>query len=143
MSVNALVSYQGECISSHGTLSDATSHHAPAVWASLEKILEPFNLQQLSHLYIISDSPVNQYRNKNNAFLTKRFAVKNKIDITWVFMMGMVLVHEFYFLLGNSHINWNWIITRNVGLEKINNLKHTFYFIFREKNTGRASCWVC
>ena len=85
LSVNAVVSYQGECISSHGTLSDATSHHAPAVWASLEKILEPFNLQQLSHLYIISDSPVNQYRNKNNAFLTKRFAVKNKIDITWVF----------------------------------------------------------
>ena len=85
VSVNAVVSYHGECILSHGTLSDATSHHAPAVWASLEKILEPLNLQELSHLYIISDSPVNPYRNKNNVFLTKRFAVKNKINITWVF----------------------------------------------------------
>ena len=85
VSVNAIVTYQSSGVSSHGTISDAKSHKALAVWASLEKVLESFNLEQLKYLYVISDSPTSQYRNKYNAFFTKRFAVENNIRVYWVF----------------------------------------------------------
>ena len=42
-------------------------------------------MEQLKYLYVISDSPTSQYRNKCNAFFTKRFAVENNINIYWVF----------------------------------------------------------
>ena len=85
VSVNAIVAYQLSGVSSHGTISDAKSHKAPAVWASLEKVLQSFNLEQLKYLYVILDSPTSQYRNKYNAFFTKRFAVENNILIYWIF----------------------------------------------------------
>ena len=49
-SVNAIVAHQSSGVSSHGTISDAKSHKAPIVWASLEKILKSFNLEQLKYL---------------------------------------------------------------------------------------------
>ena len=57
VSVNAIVAYQSSGASCHGTISDAKSHKAPAVWASLEKVLISFNLEQLKYLNVISDSP--------------------------------------------------------------------------------------
>ena len=42
-------------------------------------------MEQLKYLYVISDSPTSQYRNKCNAFFTKRFAVENNINVYWVF----------------------------------------------------------
>ena len=85
VSVNAIVAYQSSGASCHGTISDAKSHKAPAVWASLEKVLISFNLEQLKYLNVISDSPTSQYCNKYNAFFTKQFAVENNIHIYWVF----------------------------------------------------------
>ena len=84
VSVNAIVAYQLSGVSSQGTISDAKSHKAWAVWASLEKFLDLFNLEQLKYLYVISDSPASQYH-KCNAFFTKRFAVENNIDVNWLF----------------------------------------------------------
>ena len=85
ISVNAIVAYQSSSVSYHGTISDAKSHKALAVWASLEKVFESFNLEQLKYLYLISDSTISQYHNKYNAFFTKRFAVENNIHVYWVF----------------------------------------------------------
>ena len=60
VSVNAIVAYQLSGVSSQGTISDAKSHKAWAVWASLEKVLDSFNLEQLKYLYLILDSPTRQ-----------------------------------------------------------------------------------
>ena len=40
---------------------------------------------EIKTLYIASDSPTSQYRNKNNVFLTKKWAVENNIDVHWIF----------------------------------------------------------
>ena len=57
----------------------------PAVWASLERILGSFDLDRLRVLYIITDNPTSQYRNKYNAYLTKKFAIQHNLTIIWVF----------------------------------------------------------
>ena len=85
VSVNAIVAYQLSGVYSHGAISDAKSHKALAIWASLEKVLKSFDLEQLKYLYVISDSPTSQYCNKYNPFFTKWFAVENNIHIYWVF----------------------------------------------------------
>ena len=85
VSVDTIIAYQSIGVSSHGTIPDAKSSKVPAVWASLEKVLKSFNLEQLKYLYVISDSPTSQYHNKYNAFFTKWFAVENNIHVYWVF----------------------------------------------------------
>ena len=72
-------------VSSHCTISDAKSHKAPAVWTLLEKILGSFDLDRLRDLYVITDSPTSQYRNKYNAYLTKKLAIEHNLTIIWVF----------------------------------------------------------
>ena len=64
VSMNAIVAYQPCGVSSHGAISDAKSHKAPAVWASSEKVLKSLNLEQLKYLYVISNSPTSQCHNK-------------------------------------------------------------------------------
>ena len=83
--MNAIVAYQPCGVSSHGAISDAKSHKAPAVWASLKKVLKSLNLEQLKYLHVISDSPTSQCHNKYNAFFTKRFTLGNNIHVYWVF----------------------------------------------------------
>ena len=85
VSINTVVAYMSTNVSSHCTISDAKSHKAPAVWASLEKILGSFDLDRLQVLYIITDSPTSQYCNKYNAYLTKKFAIQHNLTIIWVF----------------------------------------------------------
>ena len=53
VSINAVVAYMPTNVSSHCKISDAKSHKAPAVWASLEKILRSFDLDRLQVFYII------------------------------------------------------------------------------------------
>ena len=55
------------------------------MWASLEKFLGNFDLDRLRVLYIITDNPTSQYRNKYNAYLTKKFAIQHNLTIIWVF----------------------------------------------------------
>ena len=89
VSINTLVLYQSEGrVSCIGSLSDDTSHKNTAVWASLNVIFTKLNLidfNDLDHFYIVTDSPSSQYRNKGCAYLTKEFATKHNISITWLF----------------------------------------------------------
>ena len=79
-SINAVVAYMSTNVSSHCTISDAKSHKAPAVWALLEKILGSFDLDRLQVLYIITESPTSQYRNKYNTYLTKKCAIQHNLS---------------------------------------------------------------
>ena len=42
-------------------------------------------MEEIEQLFIITDSPTSQYHNKGCAFLTKRFAAENDVDVTWIF----------------------------------------------------------
>ena len=42
------------------------------------------NVDKLEHLYLITDSSSSQYRNAGCAFLAKKFAESNKIDVSWI-----------------------------------------------------------
>ena len=42
-------------------------------------------MEEIEQLFIITDSSTSQYRNKGCAFLTKRFAEENDVDVTWIF----------------------------------------------------------
>ena len=42
-------------------------------------------MEEIEQLFIITDSPTSQYHNKGCAFLTKRFAEENDVDVTWIF----------------------------------------------------------
>lgn len=75
-SVNTVVMYSADGVKCAGTIADVKAHRCSAVWASLMAILDSaaLNLEHLDHLYIITDSPLNQYRNSGCMFLAKRFA---------------------------------------------------------------------
>ena len=48
-------------------------------------MFKQIDLADTQRLYIASDSPLIQYRNKKNLFLSKQWAVSNKIEICWIF----------------------------------------------------------
>ena len=59
-------------------------HHV--TWASLATMFKQIDLIDTHGLYIGSDSPTSQYRNKKNVFLTKQqWAIENNIEIYWIF----------------------------------------------------------
>ena len=61
--------------------------NTPAVWASLTSILAACEIDtdDIEQLFVITDSPTNQYRNAGNAFLAKRYAERERLALTWVF----------------------------------------------------------
>ena len=77
--------YEKEGTQSFGTISDVKSHKADATWASLAKIFTHIDFSDCNHLYVVSDSPTSQYRNKKNVLLMKDWAVSNKVEFTWVY----------------------------------------------------------
>ena len=58
-----------------------------AVWASLNSIIDVMNLDvdKLEHLYLPTDNPSSQHRNNGCAFLAKKFAESNKIEVSPIF----------------------------------------------------------
>ena len=89
VSVNTAVAYQcNDSVQCVGSLSDNTDHKnaAAILKAMLKAMLSKINLnmEEIEQLFIITDSPTSQYRNKGCAFLTKRFAEENDV-ITWIF----------------------------------------------------------
>ena len=84
-SINTAVLYSHDGVKSLCTISDEKSHTAPATWASLSSIFQQINLGDTQTLYIASDSPTSQYRNKKNVFLTKQWAMESKIEVCWIF----------------------------------------------------------
>ena len=84
-SVNTVVLYEHDKVTSLGIISDIKSHKADATWASLTSMFGTVNFTNCKTLYIISDSPTSQYRNKKMIFLTKHWAVNSRIDVFWIF----------------------------------------------------------
>ena len=88
VSVNIAVVYQcNHSIQCVGSLLDNTDRKNAAVWASLNAILNKIELnpEEIDKLFIITNNPTGQYRNKGCAFLTKKFAEENHVDVTWIF----------------------------------------------------------
>ena len=87
ISVNTAVVYTADETKCVGSLSDNTDHSAAAVCTSFNSMMEALEIKigELKKLFIITDSPESQYRNKTCAYLTKKCAEENGVDITWVF----------------------------------------------------------
>lgn len=83
--MNIAILYDPQGIRSLGTISDVKFHRAESTWASLEKLFKNVDFSDTQTLYIVSDSPTSQYRNKKNVFLTKNFAIDNGISVYWIF----------------------------------------------------------
>ena len=86
ISIHTIVGYfaNSETIS-YGALSDTTSHKAPTVSASMKPLIEKVAGKGVKKLFIVSDSPSSQYRNKFCAYLMKSIAIDLHIKIDWVF----------------------------------------------------------
>ena len=64
-----------------GTISDDKSDNAFATMASITEVLKFTKLTVVDKLFIVSDIPTSQYRNKQMMFLMKPWTKNNKIDI--------------------------------------------------------------
>ena len=87
VSVNTVVIYgrNGE-VTSAGSISDCKSHKSAAILASLSSIMNVVGISDnVNTVYIISDSPMSQYRNCQIAYLTKKFAEETDITVYWTF----------------------------------------------------------
>ena len=67
-------------------LSDNTNHRAAATFASWGHTFERLAKQDIKKLYIVSDSPVSQYRNKYIVHLVSETAVKYNMTIEWIYL---------------------------------------------------------
>ena len=84
--INTAVLYDtSDKVQSFATISDVKSHKADATWASLTAIFKHIDFSNCHHLFIASDSPSNQYRNYQNVFHMKAWAVSQNVDVSWVF----------------------------------------------------------
>ena len=75
-------------VTAAATISDAKSHGAAAAWASLMKILKSVGLETMQGkqcMFVITDSPLNQYHNGAEMYLTKKYAEEHGIEVIWVF----------------------------------------------------------
>ena len=84
-SINTGVLYTPNGVQCVSTISDCLDHKAPATWASLSQMLMSADITCTETLYIASDSPTSQYRNKKNIFLAKKWAIDNSIELYWIF----------------------------------------------------------
>ena len=64
-----------------GTISDDKSDNAFATMASITEMLKFTKLTVVDKLFIVSDIPTSQYRNKQMMFSMKPWTKNNKIDI--------------------------------------------------------------
>ncbi|CAH2095032.1 unnamed protein product [Euphydryas editha] len=81
------VIYCKETKQSFCTISPSNIHQPEAIWAHLIPILEVTKtlIPNLKKLYIFSDGPSSQYKQKKNFYLIKYYAVLYNIDISWSF----------------------------------------------------------
>ena len=67
------------------SVSDSGNHRAPAIHAALKPILTWCVDNNISKLFMVSDSPTSQYRNKYNVFLTQQAAKNYNLEIIWTY----------------------------------------------------------
>ena len=72
-------------VTSLGTISDVKSHQASATMSSISEMFRFSDLTNTNKLFILSDSPTSQYRNRKMIFLMKVWATKNHIDVYWIY----------------------------------------------------------
>ena len=79
---------------SHAAMSEETSHKAPAVFASIEEVLQNYISDGITEINSVTDSPSSQYRNKTAFRLMKEFCVKYGIKLTGYFLK-LVMEREY------------------------------------------------
>ena len=85
-SVNTGLLYEQDLnLTSLGTISDVKSHQASATMASISEMFRFSDFTNTNKLFILSDSPTSQYRNRKMIFLMKVWATKNHIDVYWIY----------------------------------------------------------
>ena len=84
-SINTGVLYEHDRVISLGTISDVKSHMAAATMAYVAEMLKSSDLSDTETLYVISDNPTSQYRNRKMVFLIKVWAKTNNINVIWVY----------------------------------------------------------
>ena len=73
-------------MTSLGTITDEKSKDPAATAASLKAVLSTVvELSDVQTIYVVSDSPSNQYRNKKMVYLEKIWAVKHRIDVLHIY----------------------------------------------------------
>ena len=80
-SVNTRILYEKGIVISLGTISDDKSQKALATVASITEMLKFTKLTVVDKLFIVSDIPTSQYRNKQMMFSMKPWTKNNKIDV--------------------------------------------------------------
>ncbi|XP_018027764.1 uncharacterized protein LOC108683002 isoform X2 [Hyalella azteca] len=67
------------------SLSDQRDHSTSVLWSHLQEALSDVVLMGYTKLFVVSDPPINQFRNKVNFYYMNEFAVKNNAQIRWLF----------------------------------------------------------
>ena len=73
ISIQCMRLWNSETQSSVISISDITDHSAGAVWASLEPVLLQLTAKGVTKIYIVSDCPTSQFRNKSIFYLLRDF----------------------------------------------------------------------
>lgn len=71
---------------SYTSVSEDPRHNSSAVWAHLQPVIEKVKAKNINRLYIFSDGPTSQYKNKFNLFLICKLSLQNNFEtLTWNF----------------------------------------------------------
>ena len=71
---------------SHAAMSEATSHEAPAVFASIKEVLLMYIEQGVTEINAVTDSPSSQYWNRRSFWLMAELCKKYGITLNWIFL---------------------------------------------------------
>ena len=66
--------------------SDCTDHSAPAVFASIESVMQDLVANGKNTINVESDSPLSQYRNKNVFWMIEQFSKNNQTVLKWIYL---------------------------------------------------------
>ena len=66
--------------------SDCTDHSAPAVFASIESVMQDLVANDKNTINVVSDSPLSQYRNKKVFWMTEQFSKNNQAVLKRIYL---------------------------------------------------------
>lgn len=73
---------------SFSCLSDIRDHSTASLWAHLDDPLSDLVMEGYTKLFIVSDPTVGQFRNKVHFYYMNEFAVKQNVEIRWIYSPG-------------------------------------------------------
>ena len=86
MSAQTIFVWTAEKEWSAASISGCTIHKAEAVAASITELLEELKANGITKLYVVSDSPTSQYRNKEMFYLIKQISEDLSMEIDWIYL---------------------------------------------------------